>query len=117
MLNHKIAIYVPSTKNGNQPAPELASIWRAKAQEKFAKLFGGFTEYAAKGGWWSDDHGLIQEDIAVVVAFAGDLKKVYEVREFAILLQQAMGQECVSLEVDNTLEFVSAQAESATMTG
>ncbi len=119
MLNHRIAIYVPSTREGNIPAPELSAKWVRKAKEKFAKLFGGFTATPAQGGWWSQTHGLIEENVTIVHAATDDagLAKLPEVREFAVLLQQAMSQEAVSLEVDNSLEFVSTEAETSAMTG
>jgi hypothetical protein len=119
MLNHRIAIFIPSTRDGNKPAPELHDLWLRKAKERFAKLFGGFTATAAQGGWWSDAHGLIEENVTIVHANTDDagLAKVEAVREFAVLLQQAMGQEAVSLEVDNSLEFVSVQSETQALTG
>lgn len=113
MLSHRIAIIIPSTKNGNVPAPELHDVWVRKAKELFAKTFGGFTATPGMGGWLSDVHGLIEEPVMTVHSNTDDsgLNSLQTIREFAVLLATAMGQEAVSVEVDNALEFVSVPNE------
>jgi len=50
MLNVKIAVYVPSTVKGNQPAPSaLIAKWVRESKIRLANLFGGFTSYHAEG--------------------------------------------------------------------
>lgn len=120
MLNHRVAIFVPSTREGNKPAPDLHTLWVRKAKELFATTFGGFTATPAVGGWFSPVHGLIEESVVIVHANTDDqglAKGLPVVREFAVRLQQAMSQEAVSVEVDNSLEFVSVAEETQTMTG
>lgn len=110
MLQHKIAIVVPSTVNGNEPAPrQLVNHWLKAAKLTFARLFGGFTSHNACGGWMSEQHGLIEENVTVVSAFTDDegLRFIDDVKEFAARMAEAMGQEAISIEVDHSLEFIT----------
>lgn len=110
MLTHKIAIYVPSTVNGNNPAPaDQIDKWVRASKIKLANLFGGFTSYVAQGGWFSAEHGLVEESIIVVLAYTDDegLTKLDKVNELAKEIANDMGQEAVSVEVDGTLNFIS----------
>ena len=109
-LDHRIAIYVPSTIKGNQPAtPEMVAKWVRASKIKLASLFGGFTAYAGQGGWFSAELGLIEENVTIVQAFTDQegLAKVQYVRELAQAIATDMEQEVVSVEVDGTLNFVA----------
>jgi hypothetical protein len=111
MLSHKIAIYIPSTVNGNQPAPvDMIERWVRASKIKLANLFGGFTTYNGQGGWFSPEHGLIEENVIIVQAFTDEegLTKLDKVNELAKEIASDMGQEMVSVEVDGTLNFVTA---------
>lgn len=111
MLNHKIAVYVPSTINGNTPAPQtLIDQWVRASKIKLANLFGGFTAYHGEGGWYSPEHGLIEESVTIVQAYTDEegLSKVPQVRELAKEIAQAMSQEVVSVEVNGELHFIGA---------
>lgn len=110
-LNRKVAIYVPSTVNGNSPAPvETVKKWVARAKTKFALLFGGFTAFVANGGWYSSQNGLIEEQIVVVQSYTDDngMGKMPEVLALAKEIAADMSQECVSVEHDGALTFVNA---------
>jgi hypothetical protein len=110
MLNKKVAIYIPSTVNGAEPAPvELIAKWTKASKVLLAKLFGGFTASIGQGGWYSDVHGLIEENVTIVTAFTDEngLVKVPELRELAEQIAADMRQEAVSVEVDGVLEFIS----------
>lgn len=109
MLKVKVAVYVPSTVNGNTPAdPALIAQWVTESKKRLANLFGGFTSFKAEGGWYSPEHGLIEESVTIVQAFTDDegLTKVPDVRALASEIAYAMTQEAVSVEVAGTLEFV-----------
>ena len=115
-LQHRVAIIVPSTVAASQAASkELVRQWVTSAKTKFARLFGGFTSHNACGGWVSEQHGLIEEPVTVVASFTDDdgLEFIDKVKEFAAQMALAMGQEAVSVEVDNALEFVSPLAAAA----
>lgn len=116
MLNHRVAVFIPSTINGTEPAPaDLIARWVKSAKLKFADLFGGFTAHRAVGGWLSPVHGLVEEPVTVVTAFTDDdgLDRLGEVEEFAATVAEALGQEAVALEIDNSLQFVGALAAAA----
>jgi len=111
MLDKKVAVYIPSTVNGNQPAPAAKiARWVREAKIALASLFGGFTAYNGEGGWYSPEHGLIEEKVTIVQAFTDEagLERVGKLRELAKEMASDMGQEAVSLEVNGTLNFVTA---------
>jgi hypothetical protein len=116
MLNHRVSIFIPSTVNGHEPAPaDLIARWVKSAKLKLAQLFGGFTAHRAVGGWVSPVHGLVEEPVTVVTSFTDDdsLERLAEVEEFAAAVAEALGQEAVTLEIDNSLQFVGAVAAAA----
>lgn len=116
MLSHKIAVYIPSTVNGHEPAPaDLIAKWVKSAKLKFAELFGGFTAHKAVGGWVSPIHGLVEEPVTVITSFTDDdgLDRLGEVEEFAAAVAEALGQEAVTVEIDNSLQFVGALTAAA----
>jgi hypothetical protein len=118
MLNHKIAVYIPSTVKGNQPAPaDLIQKWERQAKITLASLFGGFTAYHGQGGWFSPEHGLIEENVTIVQAFTDEagLANVGKVRELAQEIASAMEQEVVSVEVDGQLNFIAPPADTITI--
>ena len=110
-MNHKIAVIVPSTINVNEAAPkELVNKWVRCAKVQFAELFGGFSSQHAQGGWMSPIHGLVEENVVVVSAFTDDhgLNRLGEVKAFASKMARALSQESVAVEVDHSLEFITA---------
>lgn len=112
MLKHKVAIYIPSTVAANKPAdPALINKMLEWAKNKFASRFGGFTVTNVIGGYMSAEHGLIEESIAIVSSYCDEdgLTHVQAIREFAQIVAKTMSQECVSVEVDGTLELVAAE--------
>lgn len=109
-LQHRIAVFVPSTINANESASaEVIAKWITAAKMTFARLFGGFTAHNAVGGWVSPEHGLIEEQVTVVASFTDEdgLGFVEKIKEFAAEMALALNQEAVSVEFDNQLEFVS----------
>lgn len=116
MLNHRISVFIPSTVNGNEAAPaHLIARWVKTAKLKFAELFGGFTTYKAVGGWMSPVHGLVEEPVTVITSFTDDdgFDRIGEVEEFAAAVAEALGQEAVTIEIDNSLQFIGALAAAA----
>ncbi len=110
MLQHKVAIIVPTTVNASEEAPkQLVNHWVQAAKLKFANLFGGFTTFKALGGWMSEQHGLIEEAVTVVSSFTNEdgLRFVDDVRDFAARMAEAMGQEAVGVELDHGIEFIT----------
>lgn len=111
MLNKKVAVYVPSTVNGNTKAPtELIAANVNKAKKTLAELFGGFTATPAQGGWYSPIHGLIQEEIVIVYAYTNEegITKAGEVERLAKEIAASMTQEAVTVEIDGAINFIAA---------
>ena len=112
MLTHKVAVYVPSTVQGNIPAP-VATVerWVKESKTRLSRLFGGFTSYRAQGGWVSETQGLVEEDVTIVQAFTDEsgLSHVPAVKALAQEIARDMSQEAVSVEVDGTLYFVNSK--------
>jgi len=115
-MNHKIAVFIPSTMNVNEKAStETINKWIRSAKEQFAELFGGFTSHSAVGGWMSEEHGLVEENVTVVESYTDEfgLNRLNEVKAFARRMAMALMQEAVAVEVDNSLHLVSPLAVAA----
>src|SRR4051812_48003333 len=108
MLANCVKLYVPSTANVSDPAPEMAQAMTEAACRLLAVLFGGFTVQPAKGGWMSDTFGLVVEEVSLVYSFcdgaalASGLPKVIRLAKD---IAKRMGQEAISLEVNGVLHF------------
>ena len=109
-MNHKIAVFIPSTMNVHETAStEIINRWVRSAKEQFAELFGGFTSHNAVGGWVSPEHGLVEENVTVVESYTDEygLNRLSEVKAFARRMAMALMQEAVAVEVDHSLHLVS----------
>lgn len=100
-LNHKIAVYVPSTTSINKFDNGLqAEMIDAIARNLSAK-FGGATAENVTGYWMSDTAGLVKESPVRVWAYAVD---GYGLKDYAIALAERvkaqMAQDAVLCEVD-----------------
>lgn len=114
MLNQVVEIYVPSTVDGNHPAPDLHDMWTKKVLEQMAGLFGGATAIPAKGSWIGEK-GLVLEDVKIVRSYCSrdDLAKyLAHVKNCAANLCSAMSQECVSLVINGELQFIEAPSKT-----
>ena len=108
-LRERVAVYVPSTTDGATAAPEIAEEMTEKAARRLSGFFGGATISPASGAWLSDRHGLVREAVNIVYAFCDPAALDHhaeDVIELAREIKQAMRQESVSLEINNTLYFV-----------
>ena len=115
MLNRIIQIYVPGTMHGKLDA-EAQEFWVDKALNRFADLFGGSTAIDRCRGAWKSEGLLIKEPIVLVYSFtdeAGLAEQRQEVERFAQQMAVAMGQECVSLQIDGELHFIEPHSEAA----
>ena len=113
MLNRQVKVYVPGTVDANEAAPERQADWVRRSLEQLAKLFGGATAINGQGAYVSEELGLIVEPVVIVSAFcdeAGLAEHREAVIDFARQLGLDMTQECVSIEIDGTMEFVQTKA-------
>ena len=105
----RIAVYIPSTINAVDDSGDLAQAITNTAAEKMSALFGGSTVTPARGGWISDEHGFIEESVNIVYSFTDEQKLeqfAADVHALAVYVLDAMKQEAVSVEINNTLYFV-----------
>ncbi len=106
-LPNKVKIYVPSTMNANEQFnPEIHI---NETLEILSNMFGGSTSTEGTGTWVSEKHGLIKEKITVCESFCDESKLtecIDSVVEYCLKLKKDMGQENISLEVNNELYFV-----------
>jgi len=104
------AITVPSTTSADKPISKREHRRRAKEVETFlSKKFGGYTEVEAKGGWVSDEKGLIKEPVIVVHSYTDS--KTYrehdlEVQAFIEKKKKKWKQESMAYEFEESLHFV-----------
>jgi len=106
MLNKKVSIYVPSTYHDG-PAPEnIVNYYVNDTLKRLSVMFGGATAQVVRGTWYSKElDKLISEDITICYSYC-DSYDVNDVRAICENLKTVFNQESVSLEINNSLEFV-----------
>ena len=107
-LKHKISIYVPSTIDVNKTIDNTFFVNRTC--KYLSTLFGGCTASPASGKWFSDEKGLISENVTICFAYCTEedfLKSEEDIISFSKGLCKKMSQECISVSYDNELFFIS----------
>lgn len=105
-LSEKIAVYVPSTYDGNREVDNSAYV--QQVMKELAELFGGATAYQASGAWISEEKGLIIENVTIVYAYCDTLtnEAIDDVIKICEHIKEEMKQEAVSIEINNKLYFI-----------
>lgn len=106
-LDCKFAVYVPSTADAVNSCDNTEMVRYVLAE--LSKLFGGATATTAMGGWVSDQHGLILEQVTIVYAFCTSEQATAHFADvFAICekIKNDMQQEAVTLEYNGQVKFV-----------
>lgn len=112
MLNHRIALRVPSLKrDGTEILPLKRNAKITQLLRQFAEAFGGAELTSARGVYILADGRLMSEAVDVIASFAdvatiAALANVFRSR--AVQLCVEFDQETVALEIDGTLEIISA---------
>lgn len=113
-LASKVAIIVPTTIHDTPAPANVVAYQREKVAESFSRWFGGFSEYAGNGGWYSERLGkLIREPVYRVEAGcdpAALARCLPSVLDLARSIAVAMEQEAVTVEVNGKTYFVPAPA-------
>ena len=106
-LSEKIAVYVPSTYDGNREVIDN-SAYVQKVMEELAELFGGATAYEASGAWISEEKGLIIENVTIVYAYCDTLtnEAIDDVIKICEHIKEGLKQEAVSIEINDKLYFI-----------
>lgn len=109
-FSHVVKIYVPGTVNENETAVDLQKTETENALSFMCGLFGGATCGRFSGAWKNDAGEVITEPVNIVYSyFDGDLAKVSQLIEYAKNLCKTMKQDCISIEFDGRLAFVSPE--------
>ena len=106
MLKNKVSIYVPSTYR-DQAAPEnVVNYYVNDTLKKLSVMFGGATATTATGSYYSPElDKLITEKITICYAYCEDYNRDNLVT-ICDNLKTVFNQESVSLEINNSLEFI-----------
>lgn len=100
LASGRVAVYVPSTRDVNQPLSEVEHLAEVDSVlSQFSRMFGGATYTPAVGAWQAMDGSLVKEAVTIVYAFADltDAQKV-TVKAIAQDLARRLGQEGVLVE-------------------
>ena len=106
-LDCKVAIYVPGTVEIDTEFCNEEQV--RKTLEFLADTFGGSTENKAMGAWKTANGNLVTENVSYCFSFCTseqleqNIERVYS---YCLEMKKEMGQEAVSLEVNNVLYFV-----------
>lgn len=106
-LESRVAVYVPGTNGVDAAADNSATVNAAAAL--LSDLFGGATAQSVRGFWMSDAAGLVAENTTIVYSYADGAALeagMDRVIDFCENMRDALKQEAVSLEVNNTLYFI-----------
>lgn len=106
-LNRKIAIYVPSTFNVDKKINN--SKYVEKTQVFLSNRFGGCTTFQSFGCYVSENNKLIKEKVTICYANTDENTFIIwekDIIDFAMFLKKEMKQECISVEIDNSLYFI-----------
>jgi hypothetical protein len=106
-LKHKFSIYVPSTIDINKTTDNTEKV--KQTLSFLSGLFGGATAQKSSGAWVSDSAGLVVEDVTICLAYCSLIDRfrhLKEVKQYAKALRDEMKQDAISLEIDNTLQFI-----------
>lgn len=115
MLRNFVSVYVPSTENVGHPlADDKRAALLANVATKLSQNFGGCTAIDGVGYWVANDGQLIPEKVTIVKSFYGDdfdseiaLQVItFTAREIA----REYGQEAVTIETNEGIEFITAEA-------
>jgi hypothetical protein len=110
ILANTYALLVPSTINGEIPAPEIQAEVTQLVLEKMVDLFGGATIYDAKGAYKMASGKVVLENIKVVEASTDSLDNdaMYSLARYVC---DRMTQESVALKINNQLHLVESKEQ------
>jgi hypothetical protein len=104
---HQICIFIPTTINIDQPFD--STIYVNKTMVFLGEKFGGATSSQARGVWNSDNSGIVNEVVHLVVSYTteDDLNKfANEVIEYIKLLKDELKQDAMALEINKKMILV-----------
>lgn len=107
-LDHKVELYIPSTKNVNEVLTRAERNRYARIYlEKFARLFGGSSAVEFDGCYIARDNSPVFERIKCVFAYCETLNTaVPELQKLATELRIELSQECVAIVIDGSMTWI-----------
>lgn len=104
---HSVAIYIPTTTDGDQPMDTSRFVEEAKSF--MGERFGGATGKAASGVWYSEKLGMVNEVVYHVHSYTTPdqlNRHLDEVVAYIRELKHTLRQEAMALEVNNRLTLI-----------
>lgn len=105
MLKNKISIYVPSTYHTEKAPENVINYYINDTLKKLSALYGGATMTPGKGAYISESGALIMEDVFICYSYCESYDRVDAVA-ICENLKTVFNQESISLEINNTLDFI-----------
>lgn len=107
VLNHKLTVYVPATKNVNEHFDNTEYVNNTATM--LSNYFGGATSTPALGFWVSDTAGLVKEKSTIVFAYCSEndlTEHIDSVIEYCENLKTELSQEAIAMELDGQMYFI-----------
>jgi len=104
---HSVAIYIPTTTDGNQPMDTSRFVEEAKSF--MGERFGGATGKPASGVWYSEKLGMVNEVVYHIHSYTTPdqlNRHLDEVVSYIRELKRTLRQEAMALEVNNRLTLI-----------
>ena len=100
MLKHRIEIYIPMN------TPEQSKVMD-EVFYKFCKWFGSAIVNPVVGGWVDPKGQLIKDKIGIIHSYVekADLKTEQKLKKLAVKVRDELGEDCILLDLDGTVEF------------
>jgi len=106
MLKNKVSIYVPSTYRDQAAPDHIVNYYVNDTLKKLSVMFGGATAQRVIGSWYSKElDKLITEEITICYSYCENYNRD-DLISICENLKTVFMQESVSLEINNSLEFV-----------
>ena len=118
MRHMRIAIYFPSQSDDKIPKDKF-QIVREMVEKELIGMFGGLTEYKAKGFWKNKQGQIIQEDVRILEAF-GETYPQQKLQSIMEKIKTTLKQQSVAYSIDNVMNFshaVSTESYKRTLRG
>ena len=115
-LPYQTVTIVPCTKDADTTiSKKQCSIRANEVKKELGKIFGGFTEIQAQGGYYSEDKNkLIEEPVFTVTSFArrkNFTKNKDKWLEFVKKKGREWGQESMGVILENDLVYVDTKSK------
>ena len=109
----RIAIYFPSKSEQKIPKARFESV-RKDIERKLIEMFGGLTEYKAKGFWMNFEGDSVEEEVRILEAYTETLS-VEQLLPTIRKIRDLLKQDSVAYAIDNTIHFYEGEERIETV--